>query len=49
MNIGFQKQIRQSTVLSADYVRNVGTHYLLGHDTNHVGDANFIWDQQCGL
>jgi hypothetical protein len=39
MNIGFQKQIRQSTVFSVDYVRNVGTHYLIGYDTNHVGDA----------
>jgi len=39
MNIGFQKQIRQATLFSVDYVRNVGTHYLLGYDTNHVGDA----------
>jgi carboxypeptidase family protein len=39
MNLGFQKQIRQGTVFSVDYVRNVGTHYLLGWDTNHVGDA----------
>ncbi len=42
MNIGVQKQIRQSTVLSIDYVRNVGTHYLLGWDTNHVGDATHL-------
>jgi hypothetical protein len=42
MNIGFQKQIRQATVFSVDYVRNVGTHYLLGYDTNHVGDAGFL-------
>ena len=39
MNIGFQKQLRQTTVFSVDYVRNVGTHYLIGYDTNHVGDA----------
>src|SRR5205807_691167 len=39
MNLGFQKQIRQGTVFSLDYLRNVGTHYLLGWDTNHVGDA----------
>ena len=31
MNIGFQKQIHQATVFSVDYVRNVGTHYLLGY------------------
>jgi hypothetical protein len=42
MNIGFQKQVGQATVFSVDYVRNVGTHYLLGHDTNHVGDASFL-------
>jgi len=42
MNIGFQKQIRQSTLFSVDYVRNVGTHYLLGYDTNHVGDATHL-------
>ena len=42
MSIGLQKQIRQATVFSVDYVRNVGTHYLLGYDTNHVGDASFL-------
>ena len=42
MNIGFQKQMWSSTVLSVDYVRNVGTHYLIGYDTNHVGDASHL-------
>jgi len=42
MNIGFQHEIRSGTVLSVDYVRNVATHYLLGYDTNHVGDARFL-------
>ena len=42
MNIGFQKQIRQTTLFSVDYVRNVGTHYLIGFDTNHVGDATHL-------
>lgn len=42
MNIGFQKQIRQTTLFSVDYVRNVGTHYLIGYDTNHVGDATHL-------
>lgn len=42
MNIGFQHEIRRGTVLSVDYVRNVATHYLLGSDTNHVGDARFL-------
>src|SRR4029077_2595924 len=30
------------TVLSVDFVRNVGLHYLLGIDTNKVGDARFL-------
>lgn len=42
MNIGLQKQLWPSTLFSADYVRNVGTHYLLGYDTNHVGDATHL-------
>ena len=37
MNIGLQKQFWQTTLFSVDYVRNVGTHYLIGYDTNHVG------------
>ena len=42
MNIGFQKQIWRTTLFSVDYVRNVGTHYLIGYDTNHVGDASHL-------
>jgi carboxypeptidase family protein len=48
MNIGFQKQMWQATVLSVDYVRNVGTHYLIGYDTNHVGDASHM-DQNAAI
>ena len=42
MNIGIEQEIRRGMVLSADYVRNVGTHYLLSVDVNHVGDARFF-------
>jgi hypothetical protein len=42
MNIGVQHEIRPGTVLTVDYVRNVGTHYLLGIDVNHQGDARFL-------
>lgn len=42
MNAGLQKQIGRATVLSVDYVRNVGTHFLLGVDTNRVGDAGYL-------
>ena len=40
MNIGYQHQFGQATLFTIDYVRNVGTHYLQGVDTNHVGDAS---------
>jgi Carboxypeptidase regulatory-like domain len=42
MNVGFQREIRPGMVLSADYLRNVGLHYLLGIDENHTGDAAFL-------
>lgn len=42
MNFGVQHQFGKNTVLSADYVRNVGLRYLLGQDTNKVGDARFL-------
>ena len=42
MNLGIQQQIRKGTVLTIDYLRNVGTHNLLSVDTNHVGDAGFV-------
>ena len=48
MNIGLQKQFWQTTLFSVDYVRNVGTHYLIGYDTNHVGDA-VAPEHQCGV
>ena len=42
INIGVQRQIGGNTTVSADYVRNIGTHYVLGLDTNKVGDARFL-------
>ena len=42
MNIGAQRELRPGMVLSADYVRNVGLHYLLGTDINHSGDASLF-------
>ncbi|MGH9512434.1 MAG: carboxypeptidase regulatory-like domain-containing protein [Terriglobales bacterium] len=42
MNFGLQHQFGRATVLSIDYVRNSGTHFLMGVDRNHVGDiSNF--------
>jgi len=31
-------------VFSADYVREIGTQFPLGIDTNHVGGANYLTD-----
>ena len=42
MNLGFQHQFGQGVVFSADFIRNVGEHFLLGVDTNHLGDARFF-------
>jgi len=42
INAGVQRQLKPGTVLSIDYVRSVGTHTLLGLDTNKVGDARFL-------
>ena len=42
MNVGVQRELKPGTVLSVDYVRNVGLHTLLGIDHNHVGDAKYL-------
>lgn len=42
MNAGVQHEFGKGTVVSADYIRNVSTHFLLGVNTNHVGDARFL-------
>ncbi len=42
MNIGIQREIRPGMVISADYIRNVQTHFLLGVDVNHSGDARYF-------
>src|SRR5437016_8061678 len=41
-NIGVQRELRPGTVLTVDYLRNIGLHSLLGYDTNHVGDARYL-------
>jgi hypothetical protein len=42
MNIGLQREIWPGTVFSADFVRNVQTHYLLNIDENHSGDVRYF-------
>jgi Carboxypeptidase regulatory-like domain len=40
INAGFQHELRRGLVLSADFLRNIETHALLGVDVNHVGQAS---------
>jgi hypothetical protein len=42
MNVGFQHELKHGTIVSVDYLRNVGVHTLLAIDENHVGDAKFL-------
>ena len=42
MNIGVQREIRPGVILTADFVRNVQTHYFLGIDENHTGDVHYF-------
>jgi hypothetical protein len=42
LNVGMQHEFRHGVVLSADYLRNVETHGLLGIDANDVGDPRFF-------
>jgi hypothetical protein len=44
MAFGIQRQIGERSVFSADYVREIGTQFPLGIDTNHVGDAGYLTD-----
>ena len=45
MSAGIQHQIGERGMFSVDYVREIGTQFPLGIDTNHVGDAG---DQYIG-
>ena len=44
MNLGLERQISDRTTFSVDYVREIGTQFPLGIDTNHVGDATLMTD-----
>jgi hypothetical protein len=39
MNLGIQKEIGTGTMVSIDYVRNIGEHFLISQDINHSGAA----------
>ena len=42
INAGIQRELHHGTVLTVDYIRNRGLHYLVYYDTNHVGDARYL-------
>jgi hypothetical protein len=42
INAGIQREIRPGMIVSADFLRNVQTHYLLGIDENHAGDIHYF-------
>jgi hypothetical protein len=42
MNIGIQRQLTKGGVLTVDYLRNIGLHFQLEEDVNHVGDSRFL-------
>jgi hypothetical protein len=42
INVGIQRELRPGMVLSVDYLRNIGTHFLLSIPANHPGDAAFL-------
>jgi Carboxypeptidase regulatory-like domain len=44
MSAGMQHQMGEHGMFSADWVREIGTQFPLGIDTNHVGDAGLLTD-----
>jgi hypothetical protein len=44
MALGVQHQIGERGSFSADYMREIGTQFPIGIDTNHVGDASYLTD-----
>ncbi len=44
MSGGLEHQLGEHSMFAVDYVREIGTQFPLGIDTNHVGDANYLTD-----
>ncbi len=42
MNIGIQRELVKGGVLTVDYLRNIGLHFQVGVDVNHVGDSRYL-------
>jgi Carboxypeptidase regulatory-like domain len=44
ISVGLEHQMGERSMFSIDYVREIGTQFPLGIDTNHVGDASYLTD-----
>ena len=44
MSAGIERQMGERSMFSVDYMREIGTQFPLGIDTNHVGDASLLND-----
>ncbi len=44
MSAGIERQMGERSSFSIDYVREIGTQFPLGIDTNHVGDSRYLTD-----
>jgi hypothetical protein len=42
MSLGLQRAVGEHSSFSIDYVRQIGTQFPLGIDTNHVGDSRYL-------
>lgn len=42
MNLGIQRQVWKGGIFSADWIRNVATHFMQSIDENHVGDSRYL-------
>lgn len=42
MSAGIERQMGERSSFSIDYVREIGTQFPLGIDTNHVGDVRYL-------
>ena len=49
MNIGIQREMWSGGTFTADYVRNISERFGLIVDTNHVGDANYLYNNGSGV
>jgi len=49
MNIGIQREMWNGGIFTANYIRNVTEHFGYIVDTNHVGDANYLYKDVNGI